>query len=239
MEVLKCLIIKSLFLQKLNNFSLLIITLIFITTHFHCTQKNETINLQEGDLLLQDLDSSPLCDAIEQVTNGFNNQSFSHIGIVLMLHDTLHVLEAFNRGVNIVTLDEFLNRSVNKDLKPKVLVGRVKKEYSYLIPKAIEHGIKLIGKEYDPEFKINNDTTAINIIGHQNNNINIYINNNIEDGDINLDNIVDILDIIIAINIVLNNYSPSELEILIADLNQDGNINIQDIILMIQTVLND
>ena len=155
--MLKCLIIKSLFLQKLNNFSLLIITLIFITTHFHCTQKNETINLQEGDLLLQDLDSSPLCDAIEQVTNGFNNQSFSHIGIVLMLHDTLHVLEAFNRGVNIVTLDEFLNRSVNKDLKPKVLVGRVKKEYSYLIPKAIEHGIKLIGKEYDPEFKINND----------------------------------------------------------------------------------
>ena len=70
------------------------------------------------------------------------------------------------------------------------------------------------------------------------NNTNIYINNNTQNGDINLDNTVDILDIIIVINIVLNEYSPTEFEILIADLNYDGNINIQDIILMIQLVLN-
>ena len=98
--------------------------------------------------MFQDLDSSPLCDGIEQVTNGFNNQNFSHIGIALMLHDSIHVLEAFNNGVNIVTLHEFLNRSVNKALKPKVLVGRVKKEHNHLIPQAIENGIKLIARLY-------------------------------------------------------------------------------------------
>ncbi len=119
------------------------------------------------------------------------------------------------------------NTSIQSLLNNKIFTTNNQGEFNFGFP------------EGSHQFKINNDTTAINIIGHQNNNINIYINNNIEDGDINLDNIVDILDIIIAINIVLNNYSPSELEILIADLNQDGNINIQDIILMIQIVLND
>ena len=52
------------------------------------------------------------------------------------------------------------------------------------------------------------------------------------DIDLNLDNTVDILDIIIMINIILNEYSPTEFEILIADLNYDGNINIQDIMLV-------
>ena len=35
-----------------------------------------------------------------------------------------------------------------------------------------------------------------------------------------------------------NEYSPNEIEILIADMNHDGNINIQDIILLIQLILN-
>ena len=93
--------------------------------------------------------------------------------------------------------------------------------------------------EGSQQFKINNDTTTVTIIGHQNNNLNIYINNDTQEGDINLDNIVDILDIIIAINIIINEYFPNEIEILIADINHDGNINIQDIILLIQLVLND
>ena len=41
--------------------------------------------------------------------------------------------------------------------------------------------------------------TMVNIVGHQNNNLNININNDIQDGDINLDNTVDVLDIIIVI----------------------------------------
>ena len=92
--------------------------------------------------------------------------------------------------------------------------------------------------EGNQQFKINNDTTMVSIVGHQNNNLNIYINNETQNGDINSDNTVDVLDIIIAINIILNEYSPNEIEILIADMNHDGNINIQDIILLIQLILN-
>ena len=92
--------------------------------------------------------------------------------------------------------------------------------------------------EGNQQFKINNDTTMVSIVGHQDNNLNIYINNETENGDINLDSTVDVLDIIIAINIILNEYSPNEIEILIADMNHDGNINIQDVILLIQLILN-
>ena len=46
---------------------------------------------------------------------------------------------------------------MNSENKPKVVVGRVNKKYSALIPKAIEAGMNLIGKEYDEEFKMNNN----------------------------------------------------------------------------------
>ena len=57
--------------------------------------------LQEGDLLFQDLDSSPLCDAIELVTPGYNGANFSHIGLVVLENDTLKVLEAIPPKVMI------------------------------------------------------------------------------------------------------------------------------------------
>jgi len=50
-----------------------------------CQPKNQEVafELKVGDLLFQDLDSSPLCDAIETVTPGFQGASLSHIGIVI------------------------------------------------------------------------------------------------------------------------------------------------------------
>ena len=47
-----------------------------MTTVFSCNEKS-SIKLIEGDLLFQDLDSSPLCDGIEKVTSGINNLNFS------------------------------------------------------------------------------------------------------------------------------------------------------------------
>ena len=88
-------------------FSFFIIILIF---NYSCVKK--TI-IQEGDLLFQDLDSSPLCDGIEQVTKSFNDMSFSHIGIVVNIDKEKYVLEAFE-GVDTVKLEKFLNRSLNK-----------------------------------------------------------------------------------------------------------------------------
>ena len=132
-------------------FCFFIIILIF---NYSCVKK-ETIIIQEGDLLFQDLDTSPLCEGIEKVTNGFNNMNFSHIGIVTNINKKTYVLEAFD-GVDTVSLEEFMNRSLNEKNQPKVVIGRLKKDYQKLIPLAITHGMSLIDLEYDEEFKIDN-----------------------------------------------------------------------------------
>jgi len=144
-------------LQIQNNFWIYLVALLVISTAIFHLNKPDNFRLRNGDLLFQDLDSSPLCDAIEQVTSGFNNLKFSHVGIVIIVKNNTYILEAFSNGVDTITLDQFLNRSLNHKNKPKVVVGRLIKEYSQLIPKAIEVGISLIGKQYDEEFKINNN----------------------------------------------------------------------------------
>ena len=118
---------------------------------------NQTYNIQEGDLFFQDLDSSPLCDAIEKVTHSVNNKNFSHVGICIIENSELFILEAFTNGVGIIKVEDFLERSLNKDGDPKVSIGRLKPKYKYLIKPALQKGKSLIGKEYDDLFIINND----------------------------------------------------------------------------------
>jgi hypothetical protein len=113
---------------------------------------------KEGDLLFQDLDCGPLCDAIEKVTTGYQGSNFSHVGI-LVRNDTddLVVIEAVSSGVKTTDLEDFLNRSCNQRGRSKVMVGRLKEPYKHLIPFAIENGISLKGKPYDKVFEIDND----------------------------------------------------------------------------------
>jgi len=82
------------------------------------------------------------------------------------------------------------------------------------------------------------DTVQIDFSPHQVITQNIFIGNELIPGDVNHDTIVDILDIIIIINIVLNNYEPTNQEFWTSDINFDGIINIQDIILIVQFILN-
>ena len=119
------------------------IMIVYINTTNH-------FKYEHGDLIFQDLDSSPLCDGIEQVTIGFDSLNFSHVGMVTIINNNSYVLEAYN-GVDTVNLDDFLKRS------PKIIVGRLKQEYKHLIPQAVEEGLKFIGKKYDEEFLLNNN----------------------------------------------------------------------------------
>ena len=114
--------------------------------------------LQEGDLLFQDLDSSALCDAIELVTPGYNDANFSHIGFIVSDDGKLKVLEAIPPKVILTELEDFLSRSKDKDGNPKVIVGRLKKEYKNAIPKAVEFAHKKIGVDYDGIFIMNNNS---------------------------------------------------------------------------------
>ena len=113
--------------------------------------------LQEGDILFQDLDSSPLCDAIEKVTTSVNNKNFSHVGICIIDNSELFVLEAFSNGVELVKLEKFIKRSLNDKGYPKISVGRVLPIYKEMIKPAINKGENLIGKKYDEFFSVEND----------------------------------------------------------------------------------
>jgi hypothetical protein len=130
------------------------IYLLFIL-HSSCASN---FQLQEGDLLFQDLDSSALCDAIELVTPGYNDANFSHIGFIVSDDGKLKVLEAIPPKVILTELEDFLSRSKDQDGNPKVIVGRLKKEYKKAIPKAVEFAHKKIGVDYDGIFIMNNNS---------------------------------------------------------------------------------
>ena len=128
---------------------------LLFTILISCTKN---FKLQEGDLLFQDLDSSPLCDAIELVTPGYNGANLSHIGLVVLDNNTLKVLEAIPPKVMMTNLDDFINRSFDKNGNPKVIVGRLKKEFTNSISNAVSYSKSKLEITYDEVFLINNET---------------------------------------------------------------------------------
>tara|TARA_X000000368_G_scaffold301499_1_gene240226 strand:+ start:748 stop:1389 length:642 start_codon:yes stop_codon:yes gene_type:complete len=119
---------------------------------------NANFQLQEGDLLFQDLDSSALCDAIELVTPGYKGANFSHIGLIVSEDGELKVLEAIPPKVILSKIENFLNRSFDEDGKPKVIVGRLKDEFRGSIPSAINFTKEQLGVKYDDVFLMDNNS---------------------------------------------------------------------------------
>ncbi len=134
-------------------FILKLIVLIFIVTS--CNNSGEKFFPKDGDLLFQDLDCGQLCDAIEKVTDGYRHYDISHVGIVNIENDSIFVIEANGKGVVKTPLDEFLNRSLDNDGNPKVIVGRLNDSLSSLIPKALRYAKQYLGKPYDDKFVMN------------------------------------------------------------------------------------
>ena len=64
-----------------------------------CGAPSDESGLKAGDLLFQDLDCGPMCDAIEAVTEGAQGKDFSHCAMVVKVQDSLKVLEAMGKGV--------------------------------------------------------------------------------------------------------------------------------------------
>lgn len=108
-------------------------------------------NFKQGDLLFQNIDCGPLCDAIEQVTFGRDSLKFSHIGLVYIKQDSVYVIEAIGKAVTITSYPNFKKRSTNP-----LYLGRVKPEHQHLIDSAISFAIKQIGVPYDEPFLYNN-----------------------------------------------------------------------------------
>jgi uncharacterized C2H2 Zn-finger protein len=108
-----------------------------------------------GDLLFQDLDCGPLCEAIEKVTTGYRGAHLSHVGILARSsRGGWVVLEAISPRVKATPLDTFLARSPDERGRPKVLAGRMKKTYRHLIPEVLKQVREHIGKPYDPVYNL-------------------------------------------------------------------------------------
>jgi len=144
------------FWQKFKWFILLFTIICFFT----CNPKTDQtpFTLQPGDLLFQDLDGSPFCEAVEKVTQGYNGAQLTHVGIVLdVAGNSVTVIEAYSGGVIETPLDTFLNRSQDCNGRPKVFVGRLRPRYRRLIKPALAAAQALKGKPYDNVFDIQND----------------------------------------------------------------------------------
>jgi hypothetical protein len=102
--------------------------------------------LQEGDLLFQDLDCGPLCDAIEAVTEGVEGRDFSHVGIAAKVNGRMMVVEAIGTEVNVIDEDAFFLRS------GKVVVGRPLRTHRRLAKRAAQEAVNLVGTPYDGAF---------------------------------------------------------------------------------------
>lgn len=121
-------------------------------------EKAGSFALNPGDLLFQDLDCGPLCDAIEKVTTGYQGMNFSHVGIVARDDSgNLAVIEAVSSGVEITPLQNFLDRSFDANHRPKVVVACLREPYRHLVPSALKEAFSLKEKPYDKAFVIEND----------------------------------------------------------------------------------
>ncbi|MEC4112824.1 YiiX/YebB-like N1pC/P60 family cysteine hydrolase [Myroides pelagicus] len=127
----------------------IVLLIVFTFTSLGFAQK---IELQEGDLIFQNLNCGPLCDAINEVTYGYEDNNFNHIGMVINYEGKLQVIEATHPTVCITPVDEFLNKTTNPSH-----VGRINKKYKKLIQPAKEFAIKQVGIPYDENYLLDND----------------------------------------------------------------------------------
>jgi len=121
----------------------IIVLLVLMCTTTYAQQTT----FKEGDFIFQNLACGPLCDAINEVTFGYEDLNFNHMGMVIDYEGELQVIEATWPAVCITPLKDFLKKT------PETMyLGRVLPKYEKLIPKAKDFAIKQVGVPYDDNY---------------------------------------------------------------------------------------
>ncbi len=107
--------------------------------------------LKTGDLIFQKMNCGELCEAIHAVTEGYEGNDFSHLGLVITENDSVYIIEAAGNAVRKVTLEQF-----SKNTKTTMYIGRVKPKYKNLIPHVIAFSKQQIGVPYDDDYLYDN-----------------------------------------------------------------------------------
>lgn len=111
--------------------------------------------LHNGDLLFVQAESENLSGAISRVTENNQKISFDHIAIVEKTGKTFNVLEASKKnGSSEISLSKFLKNHN----KTKVVLYRLRPEYQYAIPDAIDKAISMLGKPYNASYILNENS---------------------------------------------------------------------------------
>ncbi|NME67968.1 YiiX/YebB-like N1pC/P60 family cysteine hydrolase [Flammeovirga aprica] len=132
-------------------------SVIILLVTFSCSSKKEKLSIQQlkaGDIIFQDVDCGPFCEAINKVTSGVDGKNFSHCAIVASEGDSLFIIEAVGKGVVKTSFDAFFSKETGSG---GTLVGRMKPTFSGLAPKASKNAFQYLGKSYDEVFDIEND----------------------------------------------------------------------------------
>lgn len=137
----------------MKNIVLLFTLLIF--SNLDAMSQAPNIEFKEGDLVFQDLDCGPLCDAIEAVTEGYKGRDFSHVAIIIKEKNRLRAIEAIGSEVRTISIDSLFLRTPSKN---KYLIMRLNDEYQYLSKNISKNSLQYIGKKYDDRFIMNNDS---------------------------------------------------------------------------------
>ena len=140
-------------MTKQYIFNILVLTGLLLSAGCSRTPKDR---IQEGDLLFQNLQCGPLCDAIEAVTQGVDGRHFSHCAMVVRVDDTLKVVEAIGNSVQVHSLRTFFTRSGDTGVIRNITVERLKKSYRSLIPRAQAFALQQVGQPYDDDFLLHN-----------------------------------------------------------------------------------
>ncbi len=69
----------------------------------------------------------------------------------------------------------------------------------------------------------------------------VYISNNsnILIGDLNMDSLINVQDLVITVNIIIGNIIPNSNQLISGDVNNDNTIDVLDVVLLVNTILND
>lgn len=117
----------------------------------------KTSGLKNGDLLFVTAKDSGLSGAINNVTQKEKNASFDHIGILEKVDGRYFVLHASpKKGSDKQKLKDFIEDQ-KKDGQD-VFVYRLKPEYQNAIPDAIAKANSMLGKPYNFNYILNEDS---------------------------------------------------------------------------------
>ncbi|WP_294327559.1 YiiX/YebB-like N1pC/P60 family cysteine hydrolase [uncultured Chryseobacterium sp.] len=134
--------------KKIKKSGIVLILFLLVLFLAQCTTRQNTVKLQNGDLLFVTAKETGLSGAINNVTQKQKVAAFDHIGILEKEGNKLIVMHAAPKdGSQKQKLKDFV-KDQKKD-QQNIVIYRLKPEYQKSIPAAIEKAHSMLGKPYN------------------------------------------------------------------------------------------